>query len=487
MGLGGILVLLALLVTLIVFIYLLVLTARGWGVLHTVMLCFLFIECWVFMFLTAGVHYERVRATKAAFAAAKDAKDSMARTEQLLNGDFTANPEEQDGLLPLKGQLRRMTADRGRVWREVTMLQSANDQYLLEMPVAKPADDVAQDAAPAAAAPNSESLPQNLVVYAFAEEKDQDGTALPKYYLGEFLVTSSQAGQVSLAPTRPLLPEQTASIADSDSWTLYELLPLDSHQAFAAVGSRPNDEEIMGHMEQETLEALFEDVPEDRREALVNTYLNDGKRLADNNAPQDSIWVQVQFDENYEIDVDSQDEANATERAYYDASGRSVDSRLQRDPDAGPVVVDPEMSRRLRIVLKEEAARPLVSGEGAIAKEVQRFFVRPLIDYEQAFSNTFIRDRELNGRIARIERETAEIQKAEDNLQSLIVSRQAENQELQFDLDNLHKELAVITQLAEESDSQLTSFRNELSSMYRQVQIMHSQNSAAELSMATVQ
>ena len=197
MGLGGILVLLALLVTLIVFIYLLVLTARGWGVLHTVMLCFLFIECWVFMFLTAGVHYERVRATKAAFAAAKDAKDSMARTEQLLNGDFTANPEEQDGLLPLKGQLRRMTADRGRVWREVTMLQSANDQYLLEMPVAKPADDVAQDAAPAAAAPNSESLPQNLVVYAFAEEKDQDGTALPKYYLGEFLVTSSQAGQVS--------------------------------------------------------------------------------------------------------------------------------------------------------------------------------------------------------------------------------------------------------------------------------------------------
>ena len=47
MGLGGILILLLLLVSLIVFIYVLVVSARGWGWLHSILLSFLFIECWV--------------------------------------------------------------------------------------------------------------------------------------------------------------------------------------------------------------------------------------------------------------------------------------------------------------------------------------------------------------------------------------------------------------------------------------------------------
>ncbi len=60
MTLGGIVILLLLVVSLIIFIYVLVLSARGWGALHVVLLVFLFIECWIFMIFSAGVLYRRV-------------------------------------------------------------------------------------------------------------------------------------------------------------------------------------------------------------------------------------------------------------------------------------------------------------------------------------------------------------------------------------------------------------------------------------------
>ncbi len=48
MSLGGILILVLLVVSLFVFIYLIVITSKSWGILQTILLCFLFIECWVF-------------------------------------------------------------------------------------------------------------------------------------------------------------------------------------------------------------------------------------------------------------------------------------------------------------------------------------------------------------------------------------------------------------------------------------------------------
>ncbi len=245
MGLGGILILLLLIVSLIVFIYIIVMTARSWGILHTILLCTLFIECWVFMVFSAGVQSLRVAHTRAADKAIKDAEAAAKETQQLLYGSFDTSEGSLVAVVPVKGMLRRLTADRGRVWRQLRVQQENNGEYLLQMtgkqdPAADPLDGV--DAAPVAA--TSESLPANLVVYAFAEEINEAGYPKPVFYLGEFVVTQSQAGQVSLRPTLPLSDTQLQRIQSGKdaSWMLYELLPIDSHHAFAAEGSQPSAE-----------------------------------------------------------------------------------------------------------------------------------------------------------------------------------------------------------------------------------------------------
>lgn len=487
MGLGSILVLLTLLVSLIVFIYLVVKTARGWGVLHTLLICTLFIECWVFLFMSAGVHYERVRATEAAAKATKDAKQALARTEQLLwSNEFDVPPAEQTALLPVKGHLRRLTADRGRVWRQVLLVQATGTDYQLEVPSVAAPDPNAIDAQPVAGTPNSESLPAGIVLYAFSETLTEKNQPIPDAYLGEFSVQSSQAGQITLSPTRALNDVQIAQIANSDSWTLYELLPLDSHTAFAADGSRPSDDAISGRMDEELLNALFVNIPEEdgRRESMVRRYLADGSEATDE-TPQSDIWIQVQLEKELTDEVDSEDSANATERGYFDPSGYSIDSRLKRGSEAGPVTITPVQSRTNRLVLMEEEARALLSSGDA--QEVRRISVRPLNDYEQSFNNLFIRDGVVTKRITTIQRETVEIQKADQLQQEGIIAKQAENQLLASDLENFEKEEALIVKLAADAEEELGQMKQKLSNLYRQVQTLHAQRMAAQLSMAGTQ
>lgn len=475
MGLGGILILLLLLVSLIVFIYVIVVTARGWGVLHTILLCFLFIECWVFIIFSAGVQYRRVRATEAAHKARAAAEAAAETTQQLLWGNFDTAPEAQNAVIPVRGQLRRMTADRGRVWRRVNLLQSNPGSYQLELSGADAGaaiedpllDDPAAAAAPAL--PDSESLPVNTVVYAFAEEMNEAGQPIPVFYLGEFTVTQSQAGQVTLEPTLGLYAdqEQRISSGSASAWTLYELLPLDSHEAFAAPGSQPTEEEIFRHMDEETITNLFSGVPAEdgRRQAMIDSYLRDGKQANANDRSED-VWVQVNVLKEYEIDVDSQEVANATERGYFDSIGRAIDSRLKVG-EGGRVKLTPDMKGKL-IVLKEEVARPLI--DSGVVQLAQRVYVRQLNDYEEAFNQHVIRSHEVNERIALTKRDSAEIEKANAAGQEMISFRQVENQALRQDLTGFQSELTVLKDAVSQAQTDLEALKKRLSEMYRSLQ-----------------
>ncbi len=80
MGIGSILFLVVLVFAVLTFIYLLVKTASQWGILHSILLTTLFIECWVFLVMVAGVQHVRVPATKAAFDSAKRAIEAEKQT-----------------------------------------------------------------------------------------------------------------------------------------------------------------------------------------------------------------------------------------------------------------------------------------------------------------------------------------------------------------------------------------------------------------------
>ncbi|MCC7339378.1 MAG: flagellar FliJ family protein [Pirellulaceae bacterium] len=484
MGLGGILILLLLLVSLIVFIYVLVVSARGWGWLHSILLSFLFIECWVLLIFSAGVHYRRVTATEEAYNHRIAAETELAQTQKLMWGSFNTatSPEEVDAVVPAQSMLRRMTADRGRVWRSLDLLQSVDGTYQLDLSSADAgsaaegveADPLAEEPAAAAApaAPSSESLPTGTIVYGFAEQLNEAEQPIPVYYLGEFAVKESQAGQVTLAPTLELTAAQQQHIASGSAtnWTLYELLPLDSHDVFTLPGSQPSDDEAFGTPDEEMVRGLLANVPNDndQQTEIINSYLRDGKP-ADDSDPAEDVWVQVNVLKEYKLDVDSREVADATERGFFDASGRSIDTRLKRGDD-GLVTLTAD-SKGKRILLPQAVARPLI--DSGVLELVRRVYVRPLIDYEEAFVHAIVRKSEVEAATALAQRDQSEVEKAKQALDEMISFRQIEKQELSSDLGNYQREVKILEEAVAGTVAELAAMRTQIQQLYKNVQAHH--------------
>lgn len=473
MSLGGILILLVLLVSVIVSIYLIVVTARTWGILHTLLLSVLFIECWVFLVMSAGVYGSRVRLTKRVAEQRARAEQAEARTQQLMWGTFDADNLNLEAVVPTRGELRRITNDRGRVWRKVNLVQTDNGSFQLELATNQPvADDLSADPAAAQpATPSSESLPVDLVVYAFAEEMSEDGSPIPSFYLGEYKVTQSQDGAVTLEPTLELSPVQQTRIQNggATSWSLYELLPVDSHTAFAAAGSGSTDEAIFGRMDEAEIAELFASVPTEngRQQRLIQSYLHDGQP-ADNNDPPESVWVQLNMTNSEDIDVDSSQDANAEKQSFFDDFGRAIDVRLKRGGEDETAVVKLDPNVKERIVMKANAAQSLISK--GVAELAQRFYVRELVDYQQAFNLHANRMKELEEQIKIYQRETAMLQRANQQGQTVIADEQVQFGKLNTDLENYRRELAVVEDASKQASEELAALKSKLGSLYNQIQ-----------------
>lgn len=471
MTLGGILILLMLLVSLIVFVYIIVMCARGWGVLHTILLCTLFIECWVFMVFAAGVQATRVKYTADAQKAKEAAETAAERTQTLLYGNL-ADIENFNAVVPAKGQLQRLTADRGRVWRDITFVDNQAGVIQLDLSSSSAAaDDGLDPAAAAAPAATNDSLPVDLVVYAFSQEPNAEDTPVPTYYLGEYRVQQSAGGSVSLQPTLTLSQQQQSYIASgaADTWTLYELIPLDNHVAFAAQGSGPTDEAIKGRMDEDSIRELFAGIQDDtRRESVVDRYLRDGTPVGAND-PEESVWVQVNIKGEYELVVDSQDDADATERSYFDFEGKAIDVRLKVG-DTGVVKLTPSETTSKRVIMKMSPDTQAEIDNGTF-ELVERYYVRPLIDYERAFDRVFVRSHEVREATDAVVRETGELQSADQLGQEMISFRQVENQELAADLQSFQQENQVLAAAVQESNKALGDLKAKLGQLYREVQM----------------
>lgn len=471
MGLGAILFLLLVLVCLTLFIVFIVKTARMWGALHIVLLSILFVECWVFLYFTAGVQHERVRATKEAFQQTKRAKEVVAASWKLRYGSVDAPVDSLEAVLPVQGRLERLTIDRGRVWRELAFVDVQGDIVRLNVRPAVPlpsADDLGAEPVAPAKAVVEESLPENLVVYGFQEQRDIEGNPLPVFYLGEYRVLKNDmtAGEVSLQPTAPLHSVQKSRMAQgTDTWTLYELLPIDSHSAFSAEGSEPSDEAMFGRPDEEKIRELLSEVPD----SIISSYLGDGQRASDDDRPE-SIWEQINLLKDHKIDVDSDLTADATISGYFDQSGRSVDNRLKR---AEQVELLASEVKDNRIVVIESEARRLIS-EG-VAERVQRVFVRPLNDYLGLFNSKASADFELKERIAYYQHQNQLMDGANQTHEKMLATRQQEKQGLSSDLKNYQREIKILEEAVQQATGDLASLKQELSDLYRQIQLRHQQ------------
>jgi hypothetical protein len=319
--------------------YLLWKSADSWRWFHITASAITMILAITVLFPTAVV----LRSRSAWHKVKEDLETRVARIEaeqKTLKFGDPLDPAAGQGVLDLQSQLKRYALEAGRRWQNLTMQANAGGTITLAKVELQPelppgvAPDAADPAAAAPAAPVAPQpmIPQGLVVYGFAESAEPGvSVPVPTFFLGEFRVTASGPDQVTLTPANRLEGPQQQAIASGQArtWTLYELLPLDSHDPFIAPGSEPADDAVFGRVDDALVKRLL---AQGVSQKTIDKYLRDGGRAKPDDPPA-TRWVKVEFIKPHAVVVDSPEQRNVLDGGFFDGTGQAVDSRLQRGED----------------------------------------------------------------------------------------------------------------------------------------------------------
>ncbi|HBJ34753.1 MAG TPA: hypothetical protein DDZ51_08320 [Planctomycetaceae bacterium] len=428
----------------------------------------------VLLFPTAGT----LKSRSAWHKVKEDLETQLARLESeqftLKHGEPPDSPEG-NGALVLKERLNRFSLEAGRRWQNlraqagasptsVTLVRSAPPADLPPgMEAAEPPADPAAAPVAAGAAGNLPLIPQGLVVYGFAETPVEGiSVPVPTFYLGEFRVTASTPTQVTVEATAVLETPQIQAITSgqASSWSLYELLPLDSHEIFLRPQTAVSDNAIFGDVDNDLVRgSLSRGVTE----ATIEKYLRDGTPSSPDDPPS-TRWVKIEFTKPHSIVVDSPEQRGALDGGFFDASGQAVDSRVQRrgeGPSGGAV----RFEVGAQIVVLEEAANDLI--EQNVAKLLNTYYVRPLNDYLFVLRRIRLRLNELEIRKTELEFEQKVLEDAIAATVSMLATNQESKLNLEKDLAQLKVEQAAISQYNSTVKETLTTTRQRLSGLYQ--------------------
>ncbi len=361
------------------------------------------------------------------------------------------------GVLELTQRLGKLGREAGRRWRGLQMINFNAQAITLRSVSNEPPVDIPVDGD---AEPEPVSLPQpELIVYGFAEGNYQN-QAVPVFYLGEFRVTASAGEQVTLAPTGSLEPAQIKRISGGGAkrWALYEMLPLDGHEPFFAVGSQPDDDNVFGRVDDTLIKNLFTNKI---RPETMRKYLRDGSRSTNDDILL-SRWVKIEFTKNFKIDVDSPTQQDALEGDFFDESGRAVDSRLQRGEN-GEITFRAEQ----QVIVKEEAAKQLIDVDG-VAKLVDTYYLRPLNDYRFVMRRLRLRLNESAIRKTELEFEHDVLQDAKNATDSMLTTYQEIKLNLEQDLEQVNVEAKAIQEYRDELQTQYDKQRKEAMRLFQE-------------------
>ncbi len=443
---------LGLLVVLVISFFVLVWKAAGnWRWYQIVAVCVTMLLAVTLIFPTAGV-----LASRSAWHQKKEELEERVakiRVDQkeLKYGDPADAASE--GIVQLTQRLSELSVEAGRRWRNLVKSNVAGNSITLvrQQPVAGIPGVPPADAA-AAAAPAEPLIPESLVVYGFAESQDPaTQMMIPTSYLGEFSVTASTPTQVTLTPTGPLDP---ALLQRAQSWSLYEMLPLDGHQPFIAEGSVPSDDNYFGRVDEDLVRRLL---GRGVTEATIQKYLRDGSRATQDDPPL-SRWVKVEFTKNYKIEVDSPEQRGALDGGFFDGNGRAVDSRLQRGEDITFKAGD-------QILVKEEAA-DLLRDEG-VARLIDQYYLRPMNDYRFVLRRIRLRLDELANRKEELAFEKQVLDEAIDKTVKMLAVNQEAKLKLEQDLAQVQLEQQAIEKYRAGIADKVQATRDEMVRLYK--------------------
>ena len=459
---------------------------------HVVFLVFTFgLSMW-FICLAALEHKTKLHWRKQIDRLSKDLDKLKAETDVLVNNFvLDENGSRPETVLTARRKLNRVMLDRGRVWRGCTVAGVNNGQ--IQVNTASSAD--------AAATPNQ--IDESSILYAFLEVDAGASIKVPDNYLGEFQATSVSPTSVTLKPTDPrmLLPSQlqaiTSSAGGAVTWALHEIMPIDSHVIYA---NDPNKEvaltavenqNIFGDMNTELIQVLYSPdkwIPEFRAnlklnqqgEQVIRQYLTnlmnsigrDGGRPNTGSGgvdPEDNIYVKVQFEQDYKVDVDSDTGQGALTSDYYDSLGRAVVDRLRRSELE--FLAEEERTKELSFkqgdfaVFHKEKADELI--EQNIVKPIEPRFVRKLIDFTYEFRKMLDRRTKIFQDVQRLQGEIASTKAAELKSAKQRDYRKAERDKLLVDKQKFIGEKDRVTKYANELRAKQQRLQAELSALYR--------------------
>lgn len=479
MELSGMLVWAAVLVSLIALIIFLVKGFKGWGAWMTVLFVVLFIEGWCYLFFAATVNKERLATQKQHDTLVKKVRELEQQKNVLLYGEaFDPKPDLQK-YVPLSNELGRVLIERGRAWRgaQVTQVTPRALTFLLPSQTANavptpPEGVAAPEGAPAPVAAGGETLKPTDVVYLFSEKED----FTPRSYIGEFKVETVAGNTVTVTPTAALTPRQMRAISSSPTWAVYDLLPIDSHLAFAKPGSVSTAEEIFGTMDADAISRLLEipldlstrdmntmSIAEANRAKILNAYLQDGTRAREG-TPLESIVYEVEFLKDYELKVDSNITNNAETGGFFNPEGQAVDSRIKREE--GQTFVFKANEKDIFKMYGPAAKKLEMEG---VVKLGAAIFVRPLNDYNLGLKSTKRLTLTATDEFVVIEREVKVTERSQAITQDELIKAEETQRKLEADQAQYKLELDRITSETVRVEQELQAKRQEAEKLYKEL------------------
>ncbi|MCC9603968.1 hypothetical protein LOC67_25735 [Stieleria sp. JC731] len=448
-----------LLVILIAFIVMVVKAAKNWRWYHITSAVITMLLAITFLFPTAAALKSRQAWHKIKEDLEKQLAEVKAQNQSLQYGDPT-DPSAPPGVKAVSLELSKLGTEAGRRWRSLQMTDNDGNGQITLRTSGQADPSVAIPGADPAAAPEPAGplVPVGLVVYGFAEGQVPNvEQTVPLAYLGEYKVTASTGSTVTVTPTFALEPNQVNLIGSGQArlWSLYEMLPLDGHVPFIAEGSRPSDDNALGRVDDQLVNALLKNA----KPETIQAYLRDGTR----EAPEDPAarWVKIKFDKKWEIDVDSEEQRGALEGGFFDNSGRAVDSRLQRS-DNGKV----SFAVGDTIIVKEEAARQLINQE-QVASLVDTYYLRPLNDYRYILRKIRLQIREMDIRITEMEYQKKILEAAIAATVDMLATRQDEKLKLEQDLAQYQVENKALQEYFGQIRDELREIKEASSALFK--------------------
>ena len=457
-------------VLLVVFGVLAFLASKTWKASHLVLLFFVFLMSLTFMaFSTAALR------TRGAWKKKHDdlAKQIERKKQQLDQLNYGSD-EESPSVPQLENELRKITIDRGRVWRGAILANLEEGTATLNLgnwggdSCFTNGDEDQRNAAPAdgeegaAPAGKPHGIDEGMVLYAFVESavnsapdtikqalfgeselpgNDEQGRCrVPFTYLGSFLVSSVAGPDIQL---KSVIQSTNAADAGQGSWVLYETMPVDQHKSLAGLSA-------------EQLAAIIPDSPD--KNQIVEEYAKD-LQTADAGADPQRTMQRVKFLREHTIDVDV-DEEDRTDRDF-DPTGRALAADLRqgepttfKEGDTPEVPFDYQTAEKLR-----------ADGTVEFVEEAP-IYVRRLRDYARGFSLDSTTLQELNREYELLKIDNDAIAETAEKARAQIAYREQEIKRLGLDQEQLNAELKTLANYRKKLEQAFEKQRSEMSGLY---------------------